>query len=92
MTENGDKKITLLADGEEVEFYVLEETRINGMNYLLVTDSEEDEDGECYLLKDTSKDEEEEALYEFVEDDAEIDYLFRIFSELLGDEDVELQK
>ncbi|MDO4296671.1 MAG: DUF1292 domain-containing protein, partial [bacterium] len=92
MTENGDKKIRLLADGEEVEFYVLEETRINGMDYLLVTDSEEDEDGECYLLKDTSKDEEEEALYEFVEDDAEIDYLFRIFSELLGDEDVELQK
>lgn len=92
MAENKDKMITLLADGEQVDFYVLEETRINGMNYLLVTDSEEDEDGECYILKDTSKDEEEEAVYEFVENEAEIDYLFQIFSELLGDENVELQK
>ena len=33
-------------------FYVLEETRINGTNYLLVTDSEEDdEEGECYIFK-----------------------------------------
>ena len=41
-----EEKITLQTDtGEAVDFYVLEETRINGMNYLLVTDSEdEDED------------------------------------------------
>ena len=42
-----EEKITLQTDnGESVDFYVLEETRINGMNYLLVTDSEEEEDGE----------------------------------------------
>ena len=51
-----EEKITLQTDtGESVDFYVLEETRINGMNYLLVTDSEEEEDGECYILKDVSK-------------------------------------
>ena len=51
-----EEKITLQTDtGEAVDFYVLEETRINGMNYLLVTDSEEEEDGECYILKDVSK-------------------------------------
>jgi uncharacterized protein YrzB (UPF0473 family) len=72
---------------------VLEETRINGMNYLLVTDStDEDEDGECYILKDMSKQNEEEALYEFVEDDNEIDYLFKIFSELLDGADVDIEK
>ena len=32
-------------------FYVLEETRIHGKDYLLVTDAPEDEDGECYILK-----------------------------------------
>ncbi|MBE5978080.1 MAG: DUF1292 domain-containing protein [Paenibacillaceae bacterium] len=89
-----ERKITLTNDeGEEIVFYVLEETRINGMNYLLVTDStDEDEEGECYILKDMSKQNEEEALYEFVEDDNEIDYLFKIFSELLDGADVDIEK
>lgn len=89
-----EEKITLQTDtGETVDFYVLEETRINGMNYLMVTDSEEnDEEGECYVLKDVSKAEDSEALYEFVENDDELDYLFRIFTELLADAEVELQK
>lgn len=88
-----EKKITLTTDsGESVEFYVLEETRINGMNYLLVTDAADDDDeGECYILKDLSKQEDSQALYEFVEDDNEIDYLFKIFSELLDGADVDIQ-
>ena len=91
---NEEKMITLTTpEGEQVEFYVLEETRISGMNYLLVTDSaEEDEEGECYILKDRSRPEEEEAVYEFVEDDDEIDYLFKIFTELTEDMDVDLKK
>lgn len=89
-----EEKITLETDaGELVDFYVLEETRINGMNYLLVTDSEEDDDeGECYILKDVSRAEDSEAVYEFVENDDEMDYLYRIFSELLEDMEVEIQK
>ena len=88
-----EEKITLRTDeGEEVDFYVLEETRINGMNYLMVTDSQEDEDGECYVLKDVSGSEESEAVYEFVENDDELEYLYRIFTELLEDMDVEIQK
>ena len=86
-----EEKITLQTDtGESVDFYVLEETRINGMNYLLVTDSEED--GECYILKDVSKAEDSDAVYEFVENDDEMDYLFKIFTELMEDMEVELQK
>lgn len=91
---NEERLITLETDdGESVEFYVLEETKINGMNYLLVTDAEEDdEDGDCYILKDMSKAEEADAVYEFVEDDDEMDYLFKIFSELMEDMDVDLEK
>ncbi|MCI6886634.1 MAG: DUF1292 domain-containing protein [Lachnospiraceae bacterium] len=89
-----EEKITLETDtGELVDFYVLEETRINGMNYLMVTDSEdEEEDGTCYILKDVSRAEDSEAVYEFVENDDELDYLYRIFTELMEDMEVEIQK
>lgn len=91
---NEEKMITLeTEDGDCVDFYVLEETRINGMNYLLVTDSEEDdEEGECYILKDKSRAEDADAIYEFVEDDDEMEYLFKIFEELMEDMDVDLEK
>ena len=76
-----------------MEFYVLEDTKLYGMNYLLVTDAgEEDDEGECYILKDKSRPEEEEAVYEFVEDDNEMDYLFKIFTELMEDADVDIRK
>ena len=39
---------------EEVDFFVLEQTKVNGISYILVTDSEED-DAECLILKDTSE-------------------------------------
>lgn len=91
---NNEEKITLQTDtGESVDFFVLEETRINGINYLLVTDEEDEkEDGDCYILKDTSRAEEDEAVYQFVEDDEELNDLFQIFTQLLDDADVELQK
>ena len=73
--------------GESVDFYVLEETRINGANYLLVTDAPEDEDGECYILKDVSEAEDPEAVYEFVEDEKELDAVFSVFEKLLEDAD-----
>ncbi len=80
-------------DGENAEFTVLEETRINGMNYLLVTDSTEDEEeGECYILKDLSRREDAQAVYEFVYNEDELDYLYRIFSELMSDTDIDLEK
>ena len=86
-----EKIIMTDENGETVEFYVLEETRIHGKNYLLVTDAEEEDDGECYILKDMSGDTDEEAAYEFVENEGELEGVFRIFSELLGDADVDLE-
>ena len=82
------EKLTFVTeDQESVDFYIIEETRVNGINYLLVTESEdeEDEEAEAYILKDTSKAEDTEAVYEFVE----LDAVSRIFAELLEDMDLE---
>ncbi|MCC8051056.1 MAG: DUF1292 domain-containing protein [Clostridiales bacterium] len=75
--------------GETAWFYVVEETRINGVSYLLVTETEEEE-AEAYILKDTSKDGDEEAVYEFVDNDEELEAVSKIFTELLEDVDIEL--
>ena len=74
---------------EEVEFFVLEQTKISGNTYILVTDSEEDE-AECLILKDTSLAEEKESVYEIVEDDVELSAVLKVFEELLEDVDIEM--
>ena len=75
-------------DGEQAEFYVLEQTRVNGVNYLLVADSEED-DGECQILKDMASEEEQESLYEIVEDEQELSAVLTVFEQLLDDVEIE---
>ncbi len=80
-------------DGEELELYVLEQTKLNGLNYLLVADTldEEDDDVTVYIMKETAaKEGEEFASYEFVEEDGELEALGKIFEELLEDVDIEL--
>ena len=49
------EKITFMSGEmqEETEFFVLEQTKVGGVSYILVTDSEEDE-AECFILKDTA--------------------------------------
>lgn len=84
-----EKIVFIDEDGNEVEMYVVEETRINNVNYLLVTEDEGDEEeAEAYILKDVSKEEDEEAVYEMVVEDSEIDYIGKVFSELLEDIDI----
>ena len=76
-----ERKITLVDDDQTLEFYVVEETKLNGANYLLVTDAEDDdEEGDCYILKDMSGADESDALYEFVEDEDELEGLMKIFA------------
>ena len=83
-------KFTFEETKEEVEFFVLEQTKVNGNSYILVTDSEEDE-AECLILKDNSAAEEEESLYEIVEDDVELSAVLKVFEELLDDIDIEME-
>ena len=82
-------KFTFGDSAETVDFFVLEQTKINGMTYILVTDSEED-DAECMILKDTSKEEDAESVYEIVEDDVELSAVLKVFEELLEDIDIEM--
>lgn len=82
-------KFTFEETNEEVEFFVLEQTRVSGRNYILVTDSEEDE-AECLILKDMSTAEDTESLYEIVEDEAELMGVLKVFEELLEDVDIEM--
>lgn len=87
---NSEKLMFTFEDsGEQVEFYVLEETKVNGISYLLVTDSEED-DAECLILKDTSAPEDKDSIYEIVEDDVELKAVLKVFEELLEDVDIEM--
>lgn len=84
------EKITFVPDdqGEAVEFYVLEETRIGGVDYILVTDSEEG-DAECLILKDLSEEGDVEGIYAIVEDERELDSVFGVFEQMLEDVDIE---
>ena len=79
------EKIVFCPDGDEpVEFFVLEQTRISGTNYILVTDFEEG-DGEALILKDMSKDEDKESVYAIVDDDIELKAVAGVFEDLLDD-------
>lgn len=83
------EKITFVPDGgEAVDFYVLEQTTIGGVNYILVTDAEEDEEGEAYILKDMSNADAEERVYSMVEDDTEFDAVSAVFENILEDIDL----
>ena len=74
---------------QETDFYVLEQTKVNGVSYILVTDSEED-DADCLILKDTSAEDDKESVYEIVEDVTELGAVLKIFEELL--EDIEIER
>ena len=84
-----EEQIVFETDEGEVLFYVIEQTRVNGTDYLLVSDSEEEE-ADCYILKDTSAPEESEAVYEMVEDEEVLRALMKIFTELLEDTEIEM--
>jgi len=87
--EKQEKVVFTLTDtNEKVEFYVVEQTRLGNINYILVTKTQEDE-AEAYILKEISGDV-TEALYDIVVEDVELEAVSKIFSEILEDIDLEL--
>ncbi len=72
---------------DELEVYVLEQTCINGITYLLVTE-EEEEDSVAYILKEILT-ENDEVVYAMVEDDVEMNAISKVFAEMLDDVDIE---
>lgn len=89
MENKPDQIVFTTEDGEEVTLCVIEQTRFQGVNYLLVTpaegDEEEEEGLEALILKDISNDTDEVAVYEPVEDENELELLAGIFRELVDD-------
>lgn len=79
------EKIKFTLDTQEsVELYVLEQTKIGGNQYILVTDALEG-DGEALILKEISEPGLKESVYEIVEDDTEMSAVAAVFENLLDD-------
>lgn len=77
-------------EGEEIPFYIIEQTTLAGKDFLLVTDSDTDEDeAEVYIMQEIS-DQDDQAVYEFVEDEAQLEALSKVFAELLDDVDIQM--
>jgi len=89
-----DNKVIFTTDNDEtVEFHVLEQTKLNGNTYLLVTDADEnDEEGNAYILKAVSEDTDESVVYDVVEDEKELEAIAKIFEELLDDVKIETEQ
>ena len=83
------EKIKFQTEDGIQEFYVEEQTRINGFNYLLVSDSVTDEEAQAYILKDVSDPTSQEACYVMVEEEVELEVLSGVFSQVM--EDVEIR-
>lgn len=77
------EKVRFSPEGEApVDFYVLEQTRIAGVDYLLVTDTEVG-DGDALILKDLSQDGEAEGIYDIVSEEKELSAVAKVFESLL---------
>lgn len=87
MSEEAVKIQFALEDGSEIELEVIEQTKINGINYLLVAEGEDVEEENAFLLKEIVT-EKEELIYDAVEDENEIEAISKVFSELLEDVDI----
>ena len=72
------------AEGETVDFYVVEQTRLGGVDYILVTEEEEG-DADALILKDVSKDGDAEGVYVIVEDEDELDAVAQVFQSMMDD-------
>ncbi len=88
--ENKNEKIVFETEDGVEEFYVLEQTMLAGINYILVTDDMDSEEGGFLILKESASSEDDFASYEILEDENELNAVIKIFDELLEDIDLEV--
>ncbi|MCR5728373.1 MAG: DUF1292 domain-containing protein [Lachnospiraceae bacterium] len=74
-------------DGNVINLYAIADTKLNGRNYVLVSDSEDDMEANAYILKELASDNKEVA-YALVDDKTELDAVGEVFNELLDDVDI----
>jgi hypothetical protein len=83
-----DNKINIIdEEGNEIELIIIETAKFEGRDYILASESEN-----AYILKDVSEDKDLDSIYEFVDDEKELDMLADVFSELISDMDIDLEK
>ena len=87
MAKEKENIIVLTGDDGDLEVEVIDQTIIDGVTYLLVADVviDDEEEGDCYILKDVSNSDSEDAGYEVVPSD-EADGIFDAFEKMLKDE------
>lgn len=89
--DNNNEKIVFESEDGDVEFFVLEQTMLGGINYILVTDDIESEEGSFLVLKESvGVSEDDFTSYEILEDENELKAVIAIFDELLEDFDLEV--
>lgn len=86
-------------DRENEELTVLCQTKLAGVNYLLVSDAEiedlEDDDAtvDVFIIKEESVSEDgEDVVYKTVEDEKEILTVSKVFEEMMDDVDFEIDE
>ncbi|MDO5409232.1 MAG: DUF1292 domain-containing protein [Lachnospiraceae bacterium] len=93
MINNSNTIVLTTEDGETLELYVLEKTRINGKDYLLTADGslddEDSDEAECYIFRDDSLPGDSEAVYVMVENEDELVGVLDIFQNLMDDVSIE---
>lgn len=93
MSYSNNSIVLTTEDGETLELYVVEKTRINGKDYLLAAESslddEDAEEAECYVFRDDSLPGDSEAIYVMVENEDELLGVLDIFQNLMDDVSIE---
>lgn len=88
--ENSYEKIVFDTEDGEIEFFVIEQTMLGGVNYILVTDDIDGEEADFLILKETGSEDDEYVSYDIIESDEELKSLIAIFNELVDDFDLEV--
>lgn len=81
----------LTEDGDNVEFFILEQTKVGGVNYILVTEDLEDEEAYVYIMKEAGEEQDELNTYVMVEDEVELLSVSKIFEQLMEDIDIQIE-
>lgn len=87
------EKVQFIPEGEErpVEFFVVEEAKLGGRQYLLVTDSE-DGDGEALILRTDPDNTDPDSMFEIVEDERELSAVLLLMRDSLEELGIEVEE
>ena len=83
--KKGERMTFVNEYGDEEVLYVQEMTTLRGISYMLVTESE-DLSGDAYIFRESGE-EDDEIMYDVVDDEQELNALADIFKELIAEDE-----